>query len=343
MKEDKIMTDTNNNNLTRQMHDSVVPVTGNDMAGIQASAMAQELMRKAVDNIQNTAPKYKVETPLVKPDTSQDGRYKLNVDTSFGAGIDLLKSSGLRSDPRQRADKSKMELDSILKKIRSDASKTYYGNQQSNAPVWMKNQAEQTDYGTFGAPVKVNASQIYDTLKDNDTLLAKYPSYTPGMNNEEIAIFPHDTESTDPAENPFAVLRKADPSEYNMKGQVRTVVHDGHPAYLFRMSSRDVNAAYTFIDFTVSADNCLPVSVTYESRNGDRYRLEILAVRERQHVSKDFFVPPADLLDDPDVLVTDIKAGLYFLRISSSASSESSPSLGGKTSNEITGLIFDLL
>lgn len=193
MKEDKIMADTNNNNLTRQMHDSVVPLTGNDMAGIQASAMAQELMRKAVDNIQNTAPKYKVETPLVKPDTSQDGRYKLNVDTSFGAGIDLLKSSGLSSDPRQRADKSKMELDSILKKIRSDASKTYYGNQQSNAPVWMKNQAEQTDYGTFGDPVKVNASQIYDTLKDNDTLLAKYPSYTPGMNNEEIAAMNQST------------------------------------------------------------------------------------------------------------------------------------------------------
>ena len=187
------MADTNNNNLTRQMHDSVVPVTGNDMTGIQASAMAQELMRKAVDNIQNTAPKYKVETPLVKPDTSQDGRYKLNVDTSFGAGIDLLKSSGLSSDPRQRADKSKVELDSILKKIRSDASKTYYGNQQSNAPVWMKNQAEQTDYGTFGAPVKVNASQVYDTLKDNDTLLAKYPSYTPGMNNEEIAAMNQST------------------------------------------------------------------------------------------------------------------------------------------------------
>lgn len=193
MKEDKIMADINNNNLTRQMHDSVVPVTGNDMAGIQASAMAQELMRKAVDNIQNTAPKYKVETPLVKPDTSQDGRYKLNVDTSFGAGVDLLKSSGLSSDPRQRADRSKVELDSILKKIRSDASKTYYGNQQSNAPVWMKNQAEQTDYGTFGAPVKVNASQIYDTLKDNDTLLAKYPSYTPGMNNEEIAAMNQST------------------------------------------------------------------------------------------------------------------------------------------------------
>ena len=187
------MADTNNNNLTRQMHDSVVPVTGNDMAGIQASAMAQELMRKAVDNIQNTAPKYKVETPLVKPDTSQDGRYKLNVDTSFGSGIDLLKSSGLSSDPRQRADKSKVELDSILKKIRSDASKTYYGNQQSTAPVWMQNQAEQTDYGTFGAPVKVNASQIYDTLKDNDTLLAKYPSYTPGMNNEEIAAMNQST------------------------------------------------------------------------------------------------------------------------------------------------------
>lgn len=186
------MTDTNNNNLTRQMHDSVVPVTGNDMAGIGANYIADEILKNAVDNIQKSSSGYGVNVPLVKPDTSIRDRIN-GIDTSFGGGLEKLRGSGMPDDPRSRDAKSKSELDTTLKKIRSDASKTYYGQQAATAPIWMKNQAEQTDYGTFGAPVKVNASQIYDTLKDNDTLLAKYPSYTPGMNNEEIAAMNQST------------------------------------------------------------------------------------------------------------------------------------------------------
>lgn len=186
------MADTNNNNLTRQMHDSVVPVTGNDMSGIRANYIADEILKNAVDNIQKSSSGYGVNVPLVKPDTSIRDRIN-GIDTSFGGGLEKLRGSGMPDDPRSRDARSKSELDTILKKIRSDASKTYYGQQVATAPVWMKNQAEQTDYGTFGAPVKVNASQIYDTLKDNDTLLAKYPSYTPGMNNEEIAAMNQST------------------------------------------------------------------------------------------------------------------------------------------------------
>lgn len=186
------MADTNNNNLTRQMHDSVAPVTGNDMAGIKANYIADEILKNAVDNIQKSSSGYGVNVPLVKPDTSIRDRIN-SIDTSFGGGLEKLRGSGMPDDPRSRDAKSKSELDTILKKIRSDASKTYYGQQAATAPIWMKNQAEQTDYGTFGAPVKVNASQIYDTLKDNDTLLAKYPSYTPGMNNEEIAAMNQST------------------------------------------------------------------------------------------------------------------------------------------------------
>lgn len=186
------MADINNNNLTRQVHDSVVPVTGNDMAGIEANYIANEILKNAVDNIQKSSSGYGVNIPLVKPDTSIRDRIN-GIDTSFGGGLEKLRGSGMPDDPRSRDAKSKSELDAILKKIRSDASKTYYGQQAATAPVWMKNQAEQTDYGTFGAPVKVNASQIYDTLKDNDTLLAKYPSYTPGMNNEEIAAMNQST------------------------------------------------------------------------------------------------------------------------------------------------------
>ena len=186
------MADTNNNNLTRQMHDSVVPVTGDDMAGIRANYIADEILKNAVDNIQKSSSGYGVNVPLVKPDTSIRDRIN-SIDTSFGGGLEKLRGSGMPDDPRSRDAKSKSELDTILKKIRSDASKTYYGQQAATAPIWIKNQAEQTDYGTFGDPVKVNASQIYDTLKDNDTLLAKYPSYTPGMNNEEIAAMNQST------------------------------------------------------------------------------------------------------------------------------------------------------
>ena len=34
---------------------------------------------------------------------------------------------------------------------------------------------------------------------------------------QEITVFPHDTASTDPAENPFAVLRKARPGDYTFR------------------------------------------------------------------------------------------------------------------------------
>ena len=40
---------------------------------------------------------------------------------------------------------------------------------------------------------------------------------------QEITVFPHDTASTDPAENPFAVLRRADPGDYTFRGAVRRV------------------------------------------------------------------------------------------------------------------------
>ena len=127
------------------------------------------------------------------------------------------------------------------------------------------------------------------------------------MANEEITVFPHDTASTDPAENPFAVLRKADPSGYDFKGSVRNVEYEGRPALEFRMASKDKNAAYTVVDFTVSAEDWLPVAIVYKNRNGDVYHLSVLSVSSVNGVTDALFVPPAELLDSPDVLVTDMR------------------------------------
>ncbi len=128
------------------------------------------------------------------------------------------------------------------------------------------------------------------------------------MANEEITIFPHDTSSTDPAENPFAVLGKANPEDYTFKGAVRkTDAADGTPAWRMSMASKDRNAAYTLIEFTVSRQTMLPVAVSYVSRNGDVYELTVASARSIGRLAETEFAPPADLLEDPDVYVTDMR------------------------------------
>lgn len=126
--------------------------------------------------------------------------------------------------------------------------------------------------------------------------------------NREITIFPHDSVSTDPAENPFAVLSKADPSHYTFRGDVRRVNSgDGQHAWRLTMASKDRNAAYTLIEFTVSARTFLPSGIVYESRNGDRYVLKVLSAEGLDRMPQDKFTLPASLLEDPDVYVTDMR------------------------------------
>ena len=125
---------------------------------------------------------------------------------------------------------------------------------------------------------------------------------------QEITIFPHDTASTDPAENPFAVLRKADPEDYSFRGAVRKVdAADGQAAWLMVMAPKDRNAAYTLIEFTVSRQTMLPVAVSYRSRNGDIYDLKILSVRGLGALSRSDFIPPEILTGNPDIYITDLR------------------------------------
>ena len=125
---------------------------------------------------------------------------------------------------------------------------------------------------------------------------------------QEITVFPHDTASTDPAENPFAVLRKADPDDYTFRGAVRRVNGpDGQAAWLLVMASKDRNAAYTLIELTVSQQTLLPVKIVYESRNGDRYDLSVLSVKGLGELPGTEFSAPESLMEDPDIYITDLR------------------------------------
>ena len=125
---------------------------------------------------------------------------------------------------------------------------------------------------------------------------------------QEITVLPHDTATTDPAENPFAVLRKAAPDDYTFRGAVRKVdAADGQPAWQLVMASKDRNAAYTQIEFTVSQRTLLPLRIVYGSRSGDRYDLRVLSVRSLGSLSGAEFTPPDSLMDDPDIYITDLR------------------------------------
>ena len=83
----------------------------------------------------------------------------------------------------------------------------------------------------------------------------------------------------DPAENPFAVLSKADASMYSFKGGTDTdKAGDGSVQYVINMVPKDKGLSFTSLRITVTADTFLPCAVTYASRTGDRYELQIVSV-----------------------------------------------------------------
>lgn len=123
------------------------------------------------------------------------------------------------------------------------------------------------------------------------------------MVNDEITIFPHDVTSVDPAENPFAVLSKADPASYTFKGRVRT----GDDSYTVVMVPKSGNVSFTQLEIAVSADTFLPVSLKYMNSNGDMYVLSIRGVSSTETLPKDYFKPSEELLDNPDIYITDMR------------------------------------
>ena len=126
--------------------------------------------------------------------------------------------------------------------------------------------------------------------------------------NEEVTIFPHDVASVDPAENPFAVLSKADASMYSFKGGTDTdKAGDGSVQYVINMVPKDKGLSFTFLRIAVTADTFLPCAVTYASRTGDRYELQIVSVGSVEARPSEYFVPSKELMDDPDIYITDMR------------------------------------
>ena len=126
--------------------------------------------------------------------------------------------------------------------------------------------------------------------------------------NEEVTIFPHDVASVDPAENPFAVLSKADASMYSFKGGTDTdKAGDGSVQYVINMVPKDKGLSFTSLRIAVTADTFLPCAVTYASRTGDRYELQIVSVGSVEARPSEYFVPSKELMDNPDIYITDMR------------------------------------
>lgn len=127
------------------------------------------------------------------------------------------------------------------------------------------------------------------------------------VNNGEITVFPHDPMSADPAENPFAALKNADADKYTFRRGVEARQSDGHLLYSFSMVSKDSKASYTELGISVDASTWLPADVQYVSRNGDVYSLHVISAMPTDRKGMEYFVPSADLLEDPDIWVTDMR------------------------------------
>ena len=90
------------------------------------------------------------------------------------------------TDETKKAEINKRELDSLVKKIRLGANNTYSSQQDSFSTAIQMNALRESNYwGAAGQPLKVGLDQAYDMV--GGSALAKYPTYTPGLNNEEIA------------------------------------------------------------------------------------------------------------------------------------------------------------
>ena len=90
------------------------------------------------------------------------------------------------TDEAKKAEINKRELDSLVKKIRLGANNTYSSQQDSFSTAIQMNALRESNYwGAAGQPLKVGLDQAYDMV--GGSALAKYPTYTPGLNNEEIA------------------------------------------------------------------------------------------------------------------------------------------------------------
>lgn len=151
------------------------PLTGNDSTPSYYEAARQfgdDMMRRLQ---QTNFSSYRPKVTPIEADVNAD---------SFRNLIDAVMHGN--ADPVDKAAQNRRDLDSVVDKIRKSAYNTYTSNQQRFAGTISDNlAAENARYGMFGKPVSVNVNEAYDFI--GSKALAKYPTFTPGIDNNEMA------------------------------------------------------------------------------------------------------------------------------------------------------------
>ncbi len=124
---------------------------------------------------------------------------------------------------------------------------------------------------------------------------------------KELIIFPHDAASTDIAENPFAVLSTADARSFDFTDKAERGFIDKQAVSIISMRPKDKNASYTSVRIAISDKNSLPASIEYTTINGDTYSVFILSATEVPSSPASFYAPSSELLNDPDIYITDMR------------------------------------
>ncbi len=124
---------------------------------------------------------------------------------------------------------------------------------------------------------------------------------------DELMIFPHDAASTDIAENPFAVLSSTGSQAFEFKNKVEDgIIHD-QSVSIITMTPKQPNAAYQSVRISISQKKGLPLAIEYITTSGDTYTVLILSTTEIPSSPASFYTPSQDLLNNPDIYVTDMR------------------------------------
>lgn len=125
--------------------------------------------------------------------------------------------------------------------------------------------------------------------------------------NEEITIFPHDPSTIEIAESPFAVLGMIDAEKFIFRPGAKSVEYSGRKLQSFTIVPKDKNVSYSEVTVSLDPDSWYPVLLEYKSIGGDRYILDISGIVMGKARNDSFYVPSPDLMDNPDIYVSDMR------------------------------------
>lgn len=123
----------------------------------------------------------------------------------------------------------------------------------------------------------------------------------------EMTVLPHDKSVNDITENPFGVLRNLDLSLYKLPKKSKVVEIDSQVLQVVTLVPKEKDPNYTSIVMTLSESTNLPVSIEYFSRGGESYFVKVNSIRSIDKKAPEYFIPGADVLNDPELYITDLR------------------------------------